>query len=215
MKGVATTPSKQPYMQAASRDRRKRVLRAPGQRTPTGVGARRTVYMAGAWAAGVGGIFLDMEGFEKTPPLTLRRTLLELVAIRYAVRGVHSIPLGDMLAGAGLSTMDREASLVLRAASRNNVVYVDHQEMYNTMYLGPYLGLDVFIECNPIFVAKWVAKAGGGDNVYAFDDVPQDMRYTMTEELDGMIGRMKKHLAGSKFSRKHGCYVRRDPRAES
>ena len=178
-------------------------------------GARRTVYMAGVWAAGVGAIFLDMEGFEKAPPLTLRRILLELAAIRYAVNGVHSTPLGDMLANAGLSPRGREASLVLRAASRNNVVYVDHQEMYNTMYLGPYLDLDVFIECNPIFVAKWVAEAGGGDNVYAFDGVPQDMRDTMTEELDGMIDRLKKHLAGSEFSRERGCYVRHGSRAES
>lgn len=172
--------------------------------------ARRTVYMEYVWLAGVGAIFLDMEGFERARPLILRRTLLELVAIRYAVNGKHCIPLADMLADAGLSTRDREASLVLRAVSQNNVVYVDHQEMYNTMYLSLYLDKGVIIECNPFLVAKWVSKAGGGDNVYAFDAVSQDVRDTIIKELGGLIDRLKKHLADSRFSREHGHYVRRD-----
>lgn len=170
--------------------------------------ARRTVHVAYVWLAGVGAIFLDMEGFEKARSLILRRTLLELVAIRYAVNGKHCIPLENMLADAGLSTRGREASLVIRAVSQNNVVYVDHQEMYNTMSLNLYLGKDVIIECNPFLVAKWVSKAGGGDNVYAIDAVSQDVRDTMIKELGDLIDRLKKHLADSRFSQEHGYYVR-------
>lgn len=77
-------------------------------------------------AAGVSGIFPDTEGFEKYPPLTLRRSLLEFVAIRYAVQDLPGVPLGTLLADAGISAKGMEASHVLRAVAQNNVVHIDH-----------------------------------------------------------------------------------------
>lgn len=151
-------------------------------------------------------IFFDTRGAEKASPLMLRRTLLELVAIRHAVRGVHSVSLGQLLADAGLLTNGREASLVLRAVAQNDVVYVDHQEMYNTIYLSEWLDLDVIFECNLGLVAKWVAAAGGGDNAHSFGDAPQGVRDAMIKELDGSIGRLKGRLADSRFDREHGYY---------
>ena len=156
----------------------------------------------------MGAIIFNTEGSEYMSPLMVRRTLLELVAIRYAVKGVRSVPLGRMLADAGLSAEGREASLVLRAAAQNNVVYVDHQEMYRTIYLRDCLELDVIFECNHGLVAEWVARAGGGKGVHSFGDAPQGVRDAMVRELDGCIDVVKKHLAGSGFDRERGCYVR-------
>ena len=163
----------------------------------------------------MGTIFSDMDGLEDASPLIIRRTLLELAAVRYAVGGVDSIPLGQLLADAGLSASDREASLVLRAAAQNNVVFVDHQEMYNTLYLGPYTHLYAAIECNPRLVEKWVSRAGGGSGAHTFDAVPQDKRNKMVGELDGRIDRLKGHLAGSHLDDRRGCYVRGGVRAGS
>lgn len=163
----------------------------------------------------MGAIFSDMDGFENASPLILRRTLLELAVVRRAVEGVDNIPLGQLLADAGLSSRGREASLVLRAAAQNNVVFVDHQEMYNTLYLGPYTDLYAAIECNPRLVEEWVSRAGGGPGAHTFDAVPQDKRDKMVGELDGRIDRLKGHLAGRHLDDRRGCYVREGGRAGS
>lgn len=156
----------------------------------------------------MGAIFPDMDGLEGASPLVIRRTLLELAAIRLAVRDVHGVPLGQLLTDACLSTTGREASLVLRAAALNNIVYVDHQEMYNTLYLGRYTDLYAAIECNPRLVEKWTSLAGGGPGACTFDAVTQDVRDAMIEELDGRIARLRGHLAGVHLDDRRGCYVR-------
>lgn len=142
-------------------------------------------------------------------PLMVRRTLMELVAIRYAVKGMHSISLGRMLSDAGLPAKGREASLVLRAVAQNGIVYVDHQEMYNTLDLGPYLGLDVVFECDFGLVAEWVSRAGGGSGVRTLGAAPQGARDAMVLELDGSIALLKGRLAGSVLDSRSGCYVQR------
>lgn len=142
-------------------------------------------------------------------PLMVRRTLLELVAIRYAVKGMHSVPLGRMLADAGLSAEGREASLVLRAVAQNGIVFVDHQEMYKTIYLRRYLELDVTFECDFGLVAEWVSRAGGGSGVRTLGAAPQGTRDAMALELDGSIALLKGRLAGSVLDSRSGCYVRR------
>ena len=157
----------------------------------------------------MGAIFFDTEGSEGLSPLMVRRTLLELVAIRYAAKGVHSVPLGRMLADAGMSAEGREASLVLRAVAQNGIVYVDHQEMYNTLYLGPCLDLDVTFECDFSHVAEWVTRAGGGSGVRTLGAAPQGARDAMVLELDGTIALLKGRLAGSVLDSRSGCYVRR------
>lgn len=151
-----------------------------------------------------------MDGLERASPLMLRRTLLELAAVRRVVRGEHSLPLRQLLADATLLEEGREASLVLRATAMNNVVYVDHQEMYNTIYLCRYLDLEVIIECNPHRVEKWVYRAGGGPDNYTFDGVQQDTRDAMVKELDSLIDRLKERLASSGFDKERGCYVSRE-----
>lgn len=153
-------------------------------------------------------IFSDMDGLEDASPLIIRRTLLELAVVRRAVEGVDSIPLGQLLADAGLSASDRETSLVLRAAVQNNVVFVDHQELYNTPYLGSYTHLYAAIECNPRLVEEWVSRAGGGPGAHTFDAVPQDKRAKMVGELDGRIDRLKGHLTSDRLDDRRGCYVR-------
>lgn len=163
----------------------------------------------------MGTIFSDMDGLEDASPLILRRTLLELAAVRYAVGGVDSIPLGQLLEDAGLSSRGREASLALRAAAQNNVVFVDHQEMYNTQYLGSYTDLYAAIECNPRLVEKWVSRAGGGPSAHTFDAVPQDKRDKMVGELDGRIDLLQGRLAGCHLDDRRGCYVRGGGRAGS
>lgn len=142
-------------------------------------------------------------------PLMVRRTLLELVAIRHAVGGASSVPLGRLLADAGLSAEGREASLVLRAVAQNSIVCVDHQEMYNTLYLDRYLGLDVAFECDFALVAEWVSRAGGGSGVRTFGAAPQGARDAMARELDGSIALLKGRLAGSVLDSRRGCYVQR------
>ena len=147
----------------------------------------------------MGVIFLDLEGFEGVPPITLRRTLLELVAMRHAVKGAHSVPLGQLLKDAGLPGSGRTASIVLRAVAQNEVVFVDHPEMYSGPYLDRFLDVDVAIECNIWLVAKWVSKAGGGDHVYSFDSIPEGIRGKMAEELDASIAKLQGHLSGCPF----------------
>lgn len=167
-------------------------------------------YTAAVFCAGVSSIFLDMDGFEKIPAFMLRRTLLEFVAIRYAVGDVHCVHLGRLLADADISSKGREASLVLRAVAQNKAVYVDHQELYNTHYLSPFLDMDVLIECDLWLVEKWVSKAGGGSNVFTFASIPQGIRDAMIRGLDDSIDKLKKHLAAYRFDDKLGRYVRRD-----
>lgn len=150
-------------------------------------------------ALAVSVIFLDMEGFESVPPIMLRRTLLELVAIRHAVKGAHSVPLGHMLKDAGLPGSGKTASIVLRAMAQNEVVFVDHPEMYRDPYLSKFLDDDVTIECNIWLVAKWVSKAGGGGHVYSFDSVPEGIRAKMVEELDASIAKLQGHLLRCPF----------------
>ncbi len=172
----------------------------------------RTIWQA-CTAPFMGAIFSDMDGLEDASPLVLRRTLLELAAVRRAVEGVDSIPLGQLLEDAGLSSRGREASLALRAAAQNNVVFVDHQEMYNTPYLGPYTHLYAAIECNPRLVEKWVSRAGGGPGAHTFGAVPQNVRDAMIGELDGRIDQLKGRLPGSHLDDSRGCYVRGGGRA--
>lgn len=142
----------------------------------------------------MGAIFLEMNGLEKASALMLRRTLLELAAVRRAVGGVNRVPLRHLLVDAGLSKDPKEVSLALRAVAQNNVVFVDHQDMYNTFYLGTTLGDDVIIECNPHLVEKWVSRAGGGPGAYTFDAVPRGVRDKMVGELDGRIDLLKGRL---------------------
>ncbi len=142
----------------------------------------------------MGAIFLEMDGLERAPPPMLRRTLLELASVRRAVGGKCGIPLRQLLEDAGLSKDPKEVSLVLRTVAQNNVVFVDHQDLYDTFTLGLTLGCDVAIECNPRLVEKWVSRAGGGPGAYAFDAVPQDKRDKMAGELDGRIGLLKERL---------------------
>lgn len=142
----------------------------------------------------MGAIFLEMDGLEKASALMLRRTLLELAAIRRAVGGECSVPLRHLLADAGLSDDPKEVSLALRAVAQNNVVFVDHQDMYDTFTLGATLGHDVAIECNPRLVKKWVSGAGGGPDAYTFDAVPRGVRDKIVDELDDRIGLLKEHL---------------------
>ena len=144
-------------------------------------------------------IFREMDGLGKASPLMLRRTLLEIAAVRRAVGGENSLTLGNLLKDASLSASGREASLVLRAVAQNNIVCVDHQEMYNTLYLGSYTSLDVIIECNPRLVEKWASRAGGSLGNYTFDAVPQSIRDAMIKELDGRIGLLKERLPGSRL----------------
>lgn len=139
-------------------------------------------------------IFLDMDGLEKASPLMLRRTLLELTAVRYAAGGARCVPLRQLLTDAGLSADDRKLPLMLTAVAQNNVVYVNHQSMYDTFTLSSTLDCDVVIECNPRLVEKWVSRAGGGPCVYTLGDLPQDVHDAMIEELDDRINLLKKHL---------------------
>ena len=46
-------------------------------------------------------IFLGLEGLESVSPIMLRRTLLELVAVRHALEGSRRVPLGRLLEDAG------------------------------------------------------------------------------------------------------------------
>lgn len=146
----------------------------------------------------VGGIFLDMEDFESVTPFTLCRTLLELVAIRYAVKGASNIPLAQVLADAGMPRGDRAAPLVLRAVAQNSVVFIDHPDMYRSR-IGQPEG-QVFIECNLWFVARWVSKAGGGDRVYSFGATSDDIRGKMVVDLDSSIAKLKSHLKDRPFN---------------
>ena len=143
----------------------------------------------------MGAIFLDLEGFENVPPIMLRRTLLELAAIRHAVKGARSIPLGQVLEDAGLPGRGRTASIILRAVAQNRVVFMDHPDMYRATYLDEFLSDDVVIECNMWLVAKWVAKAGGGDHVYSFDVVSEGIRSKMAAELDDSMAKLTSRLS--------------------
>lgn len=142
----------------------------------------------------MGAIFLGLEGLESVSPIMLRRTLLELVAVRHALEGSRRVPLGRLLKDAGLPNSGRTASIVLRAMAQNGAVFVDHQDMYRTADLGGSRDIDVVIECDMRFVAKWVSKAGGGDHVYSLDSVPEDIRDKMAEELDDSIPKLKDRL---------------------
>ena len=142
----------------------------------------------------MGAIFSDMDGLEGASSHMLRRTLLELAAVRRAVGGERSVPLRRLLADAGLSTDPKEVSLELRATAQNNVVFVDHQDMYDTFTLDVTLDLDAVIECNPRLVEKWVSRAGGGSGAYALNGIPQDVRDAMIGELDGRIDLLKRSL---------------------
>lgn len=142
----------------------------------------------------MGAIFSDMDGLEGASPLMLRRTLLELAAVRRAAGGERSAPLRHILRDAGLSTDPKEVSLVLRAVAQNNVVFVDRPGMHNALTLGATLGRDVVIECNPHLVEKWVSRAGGGHGAYALNGIPQDVRDAMIGELDDRIDLLKRSL---------------------
>lgn len=157
---------------------------------------------------GVSNIFIDMEGFERVHPVMLRRTLLELVAIRYAARGESSIPMARVLADAGMPNSGRAASIIFRAVAQNNVVFIDHPDMYHKSYIDQSED-PVFIECNMWLVARWVSNAGGGDHVYSFDAVPEDIREKMVKELDTSIAKLQSHLSSSPFDPNPSFYVRR------
>ena len=117
--------------------------------------------------------------------------------------------MGQILKDAGLPDSGKTASIVLRALAQNTVVFVDHPEMYRDSYLGRFLDVDVTIECNRWLVAKWVSKAGGGDHVYSFDSVPENIRAKMVEELDASITKLQGHLLGCPFDPDPGFRGRR------
>ena len=157
----------------------------------------------------MGNIFVDLEGFERLDPIMLRRTLLEFVVIRYAVSGKRSVPLKKLLADACLPKKGRVAPVILRAVAQNKVVFIDHPDMYGAHYVNKLKDLEVVIGCDAWLVAKWVAKAGGGDHIYSLNATSQDIRNKMTEELDSGINRLKSHLPNSTLELDQGRYIRR------
>ena len=166
----------------------------------------RSIWQAHA-AAGVDAIFREMDGLGTASPLILRRTLMELAAVRRAAGGAHCVSLKDLLADAGLSRDAKEVSLVLRAVAQNNIVFVYHQDMYNTLLLSSTMPKDAIVECNPLLVKEWTSRAGGSPGAYTLEIVPRGVRDAMIEELEGRIGRLKEHLSGSRFDRSSGCYM--------
>lgn len=157
----------------------------------------------------MGSIFIDLEGFEGIDPIMLRRTLLELVVVRYTVNGACSAPLAQMLADAGLPNDGSVAPVILRAAAQNKAVFIDHPDLYCAHFVSDLKCTEVVIGCDMWLVEKWVSKAGGGDNVYSFDSIPQDIRNKMTKELDNSIDRLRSHLSDIPLNLDQERYTRR------
>lgn len=144
-------------------------------------------------------IFLNMEGFETQEPFMQKRILLEHVMIKYVIEKKHIVPLDSILNTANISRQDSELGHLLQAVANNNVVSFAHQELYNIRGISESTHLKTIIYCNPFFIAKWIKRAEGKDNIHSFDYASQDARNAMIQELDENITYIKKIInnAGS------------------
>lgn len=138
-------------------------------------------------------VFPKMNGFETHTQFMQKRVLLEFVMIKYVIEGTRNIPLETILNDADISTKNNtDIGYLLQAVSHNKIIFLAHQDLYNLTMISHTLHLDVTIECDPFFIAKWINLANNTPDIYSFEHTTSSIRKVLIDELNEKITSMKK-----------------------
>ena len=140
-------------------------------------------------------VFPVMEGYDTLSSFMKKRVLLEFVMVRLAARNENLIPAQQIIDEAGIDNQDEDLSNLFRAVAQNQVLFINHQELYgNSPSIAATLHLNCFIECNPFIVNLFVRKLDF-QNTYSFNQINEDARNNVVEELTEKVEFMKKNLS--------------------
>lgn len=140
-------------------------------------------------------IFPVMEGFDTLSSFMKKRVLLEFVMIRLVARNENLIPAQQIIDEAGIDNRDEDLDNLFRAVAQNQVLFINHQELYNNNpSIVDTLNLNCFIECNPFTVNLFVKKLNF-PNTYSFNQINEEARNNVIGELTEKIELMKKNLS--------------------
>ena len=140
--------------------------------------------------------FPDLAGYETQTEFMQKRTLLEFIMIKHVIEETRIVPLDIILNEADILVSDElHIGFLLQAVFQNNVVFLNHQDLYNRRSITSTTHLDVVMECNHLFVEKWINNATGKKGIHSFSYIEQEERDHLIAELVEKIKQMKKIIS--------------------
>ena len=141
-------------------------------------------------------VFPDLAGYETQTEFMQKRTLLEFIMIKHVIEETRIVPLDTILNEADIPVFDKShIGFLLQAVFQNNVVFLNHHDLYNGNYITKTTYHDITMECNPFRVEKWINNATGKKDIHSFSYIEQKERDCLIAELVEKIKQMKKIIS--------------------